>query len=396
MSNNPTLYLEIKKLNFTFFACKNDDQDNFKILFKLDTIIEGIENNKITDLEAVFDKVKKNIYLIEKKINFTFKELVIILDNYSPTFINFTGFKKLNGSQILRENITYILNTLKSRVDDHELKKTIIHIFNSKFCLDEKKIENLPIGLFGDFYSHELSFVLINKNDYRNLTNIFNKCNLRIKKTFIKNFIKGVSLSENYKNKDTFFQVKVNKQYSEVFYFENNSLKFEQNFNFGTDIILKDISKITAIKIDDLKKILDQLKLTQNILENDFIEEEFFKNNNFRKIKKSLIYEIALARISEICDIMITKNTNFQYYNKVSKDLLIEINHNQDFKAFKEIFKNFFENEQFKTIFVDSLTDESFLGTTNKLVHFGWKKEAIPILNSKKSKISRFFEAIFG
>jgi len=219
---------------------------------------------------------------------------------------------------------------------------------------------------------------------------------LRIKKTFIKNFIKGVSLSENYKNKDTFFQVKVNKQYSEVFYFENNSLKFEQNFNFGTDIILKDISKITAIKIDDLKKILDQLKLTQNILENDFIEEEFFKNNNFRKIKKSLIYEIALARISEICDIMITKNTNFQYYNKVSKDLLIEINHNQDFKAFKEIFKNFFENEQFKTIFVDSLTDESFLGTTNKLVHFGWKKEAIPILNSKKSKISRFFEAIFG
>ena len=90
--------------------------------------------------------------------------------------------------------------TYRLKKKNHELKKTIIHIFNSKFCLDEKKIENLPIGLFGDFYSHELSFVLINKNDYRNLTNIFNKCNLRIKKTFIKNFIKGVSLSENYKN----------------------------------------------------------------------------------------------------------------------------------------------------------------------------------------------------
>ena len=37
-------------------------------------------------------------------------------------------------------------------------KKKIFHIFNSKFFLDKKKIENLPIGLFGDFYSHELSF----------------------------------------------------------------------------------------------------------------------------------------------------------------------------------------------------------------------------------------------
>ena len=75
----------------------------------------------------------------------------------------------MNGSQILRENITYILNTLKSYINEIETKKNIIHIFNSKFYLDNKKIENLPIGLFGDFYSHELSFVLINSNDYKNL-----------------------------------------------------------------------------------------------------------------------------------------------------------------------------------------------------------------------------------
>ena len=33
------------------------------------------------------------------------------------------------------------------------------YIFSiQNFNLDNKKIENLPIGLFGDFYSHELSF----------------------------------------------------------------------------------------------------------------------------------------------------------------------------------------------------------------------------------------------
>ena len=51
--------------------------------------------------------------------------------------------------------------------------KKIYFIFLIQIFLDKKKIENLPIGLFGDFYSHELSFSLINNNDYKNLNNIF-------------------------------------------------------------------------------------------------------------------------------------------------------------------------------------------------------------------------------
>ena len=34
--------------------------------------------------------------------------------------------------------------------------------------------------------------------------------------------------------------------------------------------------------------------------------------------------------------------------------------------------------------------------TLEKLVHFGWKTEAIPVSLSKKTLISRFFEALFG
>ena len=60
--------------------------------------------------------------------------------------------------------------------------KTILHIFNSKYKLDNKRIENLPIGLFGDFYAHELSLVLLNTNDYKNLHNIFKNCNLKLRK----------------------------------------------------------------------------------------------------------------------------------------------------------------------------------------------------------------------
>ena len=109
-------------------------------------------------------------------------------------------------------------------------QKNILHIFNSEFNLDNKKIENLPIGLFGDFYSHELSFTLIDKNNYKNLKNIFDKCNLKIKKILSKSFIKGSNISDNYNNFETFYYVKLNDKNIKIFYFENNALKSENNF----------------------------------------------------------------------------------------------------------------------------------------------------------------------
>ena len=236
-----TLYLEINNLSFIFLVGESDEYEQFKIVYNLVLPIQGIENNKITDLEVVSDLIKKNIYIIEQRLNHTFKEVVLILENFESTFINFSGFKKLNGSQILRENITYILNTLKSCVDKTESKKTILHIFNSKFNLDNKNFDNLPIGLFGDSYSHELSFTLINSNDHKNLKSIFDKSNLKIKKILIKSFINGVNIINNYNKSNTFFHIKINENDSKIFYFENNSLKFEQNFKFGNDIIIKDI-----------------------------------------------------------------------------------------------------------------------------------------------------------
>ena len=63
------------------------------------------------------------------------------------------------------------------------------------------------------------------------------------KKTFLKSFILGSNISNNSDNLETFFKIKLNENNSRIFYFENNCLKFEQRFEFGTNIIIKDICK---------------------------------------------------------------------------------------------------------------------------------------------------------
>ena len=397
INSHPTLFLEINNKNLIFIVGKTDQNNILKIEYKLEAPLKGIENNRISNFDDIFKIIKENIFLVEQKFSYTFKELVLILENLNPSFVNISGYKNLNGSQILRENITYILNTLKNSVEKIESKKMIIHIFNSKFNLDNKKIENLPIGLFGDFYSHELSFSLISLNNHKNLISVFEKCNLRVKKILIKSFVKGANICDNNKDIDTFFEIRINEKDTKIFLFENNCLKFEQDFKFGTDIIIQDISKITTLSIEEIKIILEKIKLSEDIPKDEILEKEFFKKNNFRKIKKKLIYEVALARIKEILEILFFENVNFKYYDKFSYNIFIEIEQKILLNAFKVIFEKTFNQNGYSEInFINLLTTENLLNTANKLVHFGWKNEAIPVTTSKKSKIRRFFDAIFG
>ena len=65
----PKLYIEINKLNFTFFVVEDNNQGDFKILYKLETPLIGLENEGISDLEKYLASNK--IYLMLKKIKFT-------------------------------------------------------------------------------------------------------------------------------------------------------------------------------------------------------------------------------------------------------------------------------------------------------------------------------------
>ena len=392
-----TLFLEINRIEFIFFVMESDEHNHFKVIYEFTVPLEGIDENRVVDSNRAYKFIKENVYLIEQKLNITLKEVIIILDNFNPTFINLSGFKKLNGSQILRENITYILNSLKSYVDKIEIKKTILHIFNSNFFLDNKKIENLPIGLFGDFYSHELSFNLIGINDYKNLENIFSNCNLKMKKILLKNFIKGVKISKDNKNLDTFFFIRIEENNSKIFFFENGTLKNEQIFKFGSDIVISDISKVTSLNKTTIKKILNNMKFDQCTNKDELIDKSFFENGEvYKKIKKGLIYEISYARLKELGDLILFKNINFEHYNKSIRNIFIEINNDLQIKSLKNTYSDIFSMNSNRDLkFAENLTSESLAHIANELVHFGWKKEAIPVANTRKSFISRVFDQIF-
>ena len=394
---SPILFIEINNSKCIFSVGEEDDQGDLKLIYKFAEPIKGIEDFRITNLDLVFQIIKKNIFQIEQKLNFIFKDTILIINNFNCSFVSLSGYKKLNGSQILKENITFILNSLKSNLDETEEKKTILHIFNTEYSLDKKKIENLPIGLFGDFYSHELSFSLINDNDYKNLNIIFERCNLKIKKILLKSFVEGSHIINTNKGHDTFFHIKIDQKNSQLFYFENESLKFEQNFNFGSDLVINDIAQVTSLKIDTVKKILNEVNFSQDIQKDDLITKELFRGENYIKIKKKLLFDIAKARIEELLEVMIIKNINLFSFHKKKRAIFFKINDKLHLKFFEEIYKSFLlENNYLEFKFIEETATKDFINNANKLVHFGWKKEAIPITHTKRSFLAKFFDILFS
>ncbi len=394
--NSPILFVEINKYNYVFSVGDTAEDGNFVLIQSIKIPIAGIEEKKIIDLNLIQNLIKENIYLIEKKLDFIFKEVILLINNFNYSIINFSGFKRLNGSQLSKDNITYILNSLKSKISEVEKNKIIIHIFNTQYILDKKTLDNLPIGLFGNFYSQELSFCLIEKNDYKNLENIFLKCNLKIKRIIFKNFLKGINIVNNNLSSETFFKIEINKTNTEIIFFENSALKFVQYFEFGSNIILNDISKVIALDIERVKKILSDLKSTNVKNDDEFIDNTFFKDKNFRKIKKSLIYEIAQARIEEIADLVIFNNINTRNLLKENLNFFLNINDQLIYKCFEKSFWDIFSKKnKIDLKFFEDTKDEEIYKSANHLVQYGWKKEAVPIVHEKKTIISRLFNLFF-
>ena len=152
MQNEPlTLFIELNNSEFVFAVGKNIEENEFNLIFV--NSINNNTNNIRNNFDEVYRIIKENIILIEEKLDFIFKEAILLFDDFDSSIINFSGFKKLNGSQLIKENITYILNSLKLKINESETEKKILHIFNSKNLLDKKNTDNIPIGLYGDFYS---------------------------------------------------------------------------------------------------------------------------------------------------------------------------------------------------------------------------------------------------
>ena len=396
--NEPHLIIDLNDSKLIFFVISFNKENNFKVLKKVILDTEGFQNGRIADIDVVSQLLKKNINIIEDDLNFFFSNATVIINPSQINCLNVSGYKKLNGSQVSNEDIVYILNDIKKIILESENNYSLVHLFNSNFSLDSDNLENLPIGLFGDFYNQNMNFFLVKKNILKNIESIFNNCGLNIEKIILKSFAEGVYLLSNNQSKKNFTILRLEKNKINISLFKNKSYVFTEEFDFGFNLVIKDISKLCSLKINEVENFMRKIEL-KKILMNDteaYLEKEFFFVSPYRKIKYKLILDIITARIEELFEVCYKKNTNIKNLRNNDK-IYIYVD---SFELYKNI-QYVLEKSELTTLdcIFDSSSEQSLLAGVNgacELIVKGWEKEAIPVVHKKKSLISSFFSRLFN
>ncbi len=393
----PHLLLEINEKNFIFLAIKYDEDFNFKVIYSISKSSEGVLDGKITNIDSSAKIIKDCLKLVEKKIDYIFKDITVVSNQDNFNCINISGFKKLGGSQILDEDISYLLNNIKKLILDNQPDKSLIHLFNSNFFLDHNPLKNPPIGLHGEFYNQHLTFFLLPKNDLKNLKILLNKCNLNIERIILKSFAQGAKKIIKENVKESFAQINIGKSKTNLSIFINSSFVYSETFYFGTDIIMKDVSKVCSLNSKNVENIFSQLTFDHS-KEEKYLDKIFFKDETFRKISLNHIKDIVSARVEELTNLIYLSNINLKDLKKEVNLVYFSFEDSNIFKSLKEIFEKILLAENRNIKFEERSKDDHLIPClmSAELIGKGWEREAIPTIQTKKSIISRIFSTFFN
>ena len=397
--NKPYLILSIDDDNIDFFVVSYNENKDYKLIKNTTIDSRGIQNGKIVDINLVTQLIKKNINFIEDELDILLSKVSVIINPYNVNCLNISGYKKLNGSQISKDDITYILNDIKKMISLNENRYSLIHLFNASFTLDSDNLENLPIGLFGEFYNQSMTFLLVDKNILKNIKLLFNNCGLEIERVILKPFAEGINYLLKKQNNKNFAAITLNDKRINISLFKNKSYVLTQDFDFGIDLIIQDISKLCSLKTEEVKFFLKEINLKSAIQnqEDSNVDKKFFSSSPYRKIKHKLIIDIIAARLDEFIDICYEKNTNLSYFRNNNNVIYVAI---EKFIYFQNIQfalqTNKLINPEF--IFGENIINNNLsrLNGSAELIGKGWEKEAIPVIYSKRSTISAFFSRLFS
>ena len=90
------------------------------------------------------------------------------------------------------------------------------------------------------------------------------------------------------------------------------------------------------------------------------------------------------------------KNINLVEFLKNNKKIFLTIYDKIIYDSFKQTFIKFNKTKNLHDLeFIKKNEKKDLIENINKLVQFGWKSEAVPIVNEKKSIITKLFDLLF-
>ena len=401
--NDPKGVIELGNINIKCIIFHVNNKNNAEVLSTSITESDGIHNGVVVNITKASSAIRSCISLAEKQANVLLKKINVVFEQPEFLCTKFSKHKKINGSKIHKEDIEFLLKEAKKEVTSNDKKQFIVHIFNHN---DGKTFIEEPIDVYADTLSHEMTFITVPKNNIKNINQTFVNCDLEVERFISCTFSLAAKLLSDNELQLGSTLINIGFEKTSLGLFKNFALLDSLTFPIGINHITKDISKVCSLSLEESENIKNKIDFSFKN-SNDLFDEKtnlknsFFKNSNFRKISKSLIFNIIKSRLDEMFE-MIKKQISANGLNSTFHTNLFITGGGSNLFNLEKYCSNFFgssvkklhsnnKNEEEK-IFSDSFA--SCLGAIKIIVN-GWETEAIPEPTNQNAGKIGFLSKIF-
>jgi len=399
--NNLKCVIELGNINIKCIIYALQD-DKLEILSTSIFPSNGIHNGEVINLEKASKSIRSCISETEKKADTSIKKINVIVEQHEFLCTKFSKHRKINGSQIQKEDIDFLLNEGKKQVTLNDSRQSIIHIFNHNYIVDGKTFIEEPIDVYADYLSHEMTFITMPKNNIKNINQAFIDCDIEVERIISCTFALAAKLLSSRELQLGSTLIDIGYEKISLGLFKNLALVHSATLPLGVNHITKDISRVCSLDLEDSEIIRNKIDFSfqnnQTLFDKEgYLKNIYFKNSEFRKISKKLIFDIAKARLDEIFE-MLKKQmilTNIE-------DIFI-VGGGSNLNNLEKYCTSFFginikkkdQNNTKPELLLSGKDFSPCLGAI-KIIKDGWETEAIPESANKYIQKTGLFAKIFG
>ena len=409
ISDNPIGVIELGNVNIKCLIFQINDNNTSEILSTSVTQSKGIHNGVVVNLTKASGAIRSCISVAEQKAKVSLKKINVVLEQPEFLCTKFSKYRKVDGSKIHKDDIEFLLKEAKKQVTFNDDKQSIIHIFNHNYIVDGKIFIEEPIDVYADYLCHEMTFITMPKNNIKNINQAFIACDIEVERYISCTFALAVKLLNDNELQFGSILIDIGFEKTSLGIFKNLALVHSITFPIGINHIIKDISKVCSLNLEESETIINKMDFSfQNNEElfddKDYLKNVYFNNSSFRKISKSLIINIAKARLDEIFE-SIKKQIIGTGLNSTLKTKLFIVGGGSNLYNLENYCSNFFgsnvkkigKNNTRKSESVSEFDENlaSCLGALS-IIKDGWETEAIPELEDKHGQKISLFAKIFG
>jgi len=405
--DNPIGIIELGNVNIKCLIFRVSDDNTSEILSTSITQSKGIHNGVIVNLASASKVIRSCISIAEKEAKISLKKINVIVEQPEFLCTKFSKHRKIDGSKIHKDDIKFLLIEAKKQLTLNDGKQSIIHIFNHNYVVDGKTFLKEPIDVYADYLSHEMTFITMPKNNIKNINQAFIDCDIEVERLISCNFALGARLLNNNELQTGSIIIDIGFEKISLGFFKNFALVHSITFPVGINHIIKDISKVCSLSLEEsasIKNAIDfSLQNNQKIFDdNGNLKGLYFKNSSFRKISQSLILNVVKARLDEIFDLVKKQIIETGSSSTYITNIFI-VGGGSNLTNLEKYCSNFFKTNVKKKLRnskkeQESEADQNFASCLGalKIIKDGWETEAIPEVINKNFKKISFFARIFG